>query len=167
MNNSDIVDILLRIHKAVDANFKCYRRSHPEYNLPLRLEEKTTGKYNNEERYRVQVRRKDVTVWLIQPIVMAVGLARQYNIEDGDIMAFWGIEQQEELDYKYLCFNALNNLAAKSIAYGVEAAKEKYESGSEEGKGYRWWLKYQLCSNHIKLHQPKKRQFFDDRLLKY
>lgn len=168
MNDSDITDILLSIHRAVDRCFMCYRRDHPEYKLPLRLMEGGSAKYNCEEHYTVTIRhggeQKNQSVWLIQPIVMAVGFARQYGIEDSDIMAFWGIETGEELRYKLACFDALNIMAAKALEKG---GKELYESNEEGGQGYRWWLKYSLVENHIRLHQKKKLQFFDNNLLKY
>lgn len=170
MNDSDPTNLLLRIHKAVDSNFKCYRKGrHEDYNLPLRLMDSGSVKLNHEEHFTVDIRfkgeQKVQPVWLIQPIVMAVGIARQYNIDDSEIMAFWGIETHDELKFKLACFNALNNQAVRAIERG---GKTYYETSKDrEALAYRWFLKYELVSNHIRLHTPTQSVFFDNSIIDY
>lgn len=146
---------LILIHKAIDANFHCFRKGMPGYQKPLRAIEYNKTSY--EDPIKLEKDGKDVSVWTTLPIVMAIGFSDAFGIHRDDAMDLWLIDTDEEYDYKLMLYHMCLEKALKTYA-------NKLSTGKIDDEGaYRFFVKYNLVNNYINFHRPK--EFFSKKNL--
>jgi len=146
---------LILIHKAIDANYHCFRRGMDGYQKPLRAIEYNKTSY--EDPIKLIKEGKDVSVWTTAPIIMALGIADSFGISRDEAMDFWLIDTDEEYDYKLSLFKLCIEKALKTYT-------NKMSTGKIDDEGaYRFFLKYNLVNNYINIYKPK--EFFNKKLL--
>lgn len=144
---------LILIHKAIDATFHCYRKGMDGYQKPLRAIEVKKTSY--EDVFTIpnpDKKGETISIWTTQPIIMAIGIAKSWGINDYDIMDFWDINTEAEFNYKYKCYRQVIETIFKDIADGE--GKHSLDEGA-----YRFYVKYNLVNNYIKHYRHKP--FYD------
>jgi len=139
---------LIEIHKAIDANFHCWRKSQPEYQKPLRAIELKKTSYEDVMKININHNdeHKEVSIWTTAPIIMAIGIAMNTGHDPDDIMDFWNIDSVEEFEYKHKCYTAAMDKVLETVS--------KKNSGSDYDEGaYRFYIKFCLVNNYLLLYE--------------
>jgi len=144
---------LIEIHKAVDANFHCWRKSQVEYQKPLRAIELKKTSY--EDVMKININQdgedKEVSIWTTIPIIMAIGIATNTDHDMDDIMDFWNIDSVDEYEYKLKCYTS-------ALEKSIEALNSRVRGDDYDEGAYRFYVKFCLVNNYLLFHE--KNSFF-------
>lgn len=156
--------VLDLIWSAVDKNFLCIRPGAPNFYKPLRARGNQSNSFIApyiKTQFTCDGKDYDTSFQVELPVITAIGLADFYAVDPMDSMDRFDIEKYPEYQYKLAAFNALikqANLAA-SLRLRQECNTEDLPKDMQQD--YRYFVKFQLCQNYIRLHQPVVNSFVD------
>lgn len=158
------------IEKAVRANFDTIRRDDPKYYKPLRATDNDKNPFEPSVRVKFSHKGevKEASFQKELPIVMAVGIADHYDIDPLSTMQRFSIDMQPEYDYKLDAFNACMDASRRAVIFKMQENLNTLDDAfSGWLDSYRFYLKYELVMNYIRLYGPRESTFFDDSVVIY